>query len=66
MDGGGVRKPALEVQAQNLVQELKVPLGKRLQIARAPAAAQDAEHRQQQQVPLGDAPRAGSDHREWL
>jgi len=49
---GGVRRPALEVQSQRLVQHLPVPLAKGLQIAGAPAAAQDPQHHDQQQEPL--------------
>ena len=52
VEKGGIRGPALEVQAQGLVQRLPVPPGKCLQIARAPAAAQDPEYRHQQQEPL--------------
>jgi hypothetical protein len=50
---GGIGGPALEIQAQGLVQRIPVPLGKRLQIAGAPAAAQDPQYRHQQQKPLG-------------
>lgn len=49
VEKGGVRRPALEVQAQGLVQRFPVPLGKCLQITGAAAAAQDPEYRDQQQ-----------------
>jgi hypothetical protein len=52
IEKGGIGGPALEVQAQNLVQDLKVPLGERLQIPKAAAVAEDPEHRHHQQVPL--------------
>ncbi len=52
VEKGGVRRPALEVQAQGLVENFTVPLGEGLQIAGAPAAAQDPQHRDQQQEPL--------------
>jgi hypothetical protein len=32
IEKGGIGGPSLEVQAQNLAQDLKVPLGERLQI----------------------------------
>lgn len=48
----GIGGSALEIQAQGLVQRLPVPFGERLQIARAPAAAEDPQHRDQQQEPL--------------
>ena len=47
-----IRGPALEVQAQRLVQRFPVPLGEGLQIPGAPAVTEDPEHRHQQQVPL--------------
>jgi len=47
-----IRRPALEVQAQHLVQRLPVPLGEGLKITRAPAVTEDPEHHHQQQVPL--------------
>ncbi|MCP9842023.1 hypothetical protein KBY93_15570 [Synechococcus sp. J7-Johnson] len=50
---GGIRRPALELQAQCLVQRLSVPLGNGLQIARAATATQDPKHRHQEQKPLG-------------
>ena len=49
---GGIGRPALEIQAQGLVQRLAVPLGESLQIARAAAPTEDPEHRHQQQEPL--------------
>ena len=49
---GGIRRPALEIQAQGLVERLPVPAGKSLQITGAAAAAQDPQHRHQQQEPL--------------
>ena len=45
----------LEVQAQRLVQRFPVPFGEGLQITGAAAAAQDPEHRHQQQEPLRGA-----------
>ncbi len=53
VEKGCIRRPTLELQAQRLVQRLSVPPGKRLQIPRTAAAAQDPEHRHQQQEPLG-------------
>ena len=47
-----IRWPALEVQAQRLVQRFPVPFGESLQITGAPAVTENAEHRHQQQVPL--------------
>lgn len=47
--------PAFEVQAQRLVQLLSIQAGKGLQITGAAAAAQDPQHRHQQQEPLGVA-----------
>lgn len=47
-----IRRPALEVQAQCLVQRFPVSLGEGLQIPGAPAVTEDPEHRHQQQVPL--------------
>ena len=44
----GVLRP----EAQGLVQRHPVPFGKGLQIAGAPAAAQDPQHRDQQEEPL--------------
>ncbi len=52
VEKGGDRRPALEVQAQGLVENFTVPPGEGLQIAGAPAAAQDPQHRHQQQEPL--------------
>ena len=49
---GGIGGPALEIEPQCLVQHLTMPPGKRLQITGAAAAAQDPEHRHQQQEPL--------------
>ena len=47
-----IRWPALEIQAQRLVQRFPVPFGEGLQISGAPAVTEDPEHRQQQQLPL--------------
>jgi hypothetical protein len=52
VQGGGIGGPAPEVQAERLVQSLSVPPGKGLEIPGTPAAAQDPEHRHQQQKPL--------------
>jgi hypothetical protein len=52
VEEGGVRRPALELQAQRLVQRLSVPPGKGLEIPGTPAATQDPEHRDHQQKPL--------------
>ena len=49
---GGIRRPALELQPQSLVQRFPVPAGKGLQITGAAAAAQDPQYRHQQQEPL--------------
>jgi hypothetical protein len=49
---GGIRRPALEIEAQGLVQRLTMPPGKGLEITGAAAAAQDPQHRHQQQEPL--------------
>jgi hypothetical protein len=50
---GGIGGPALEIQAQRLVQLLPMLAGKGLQITGAAAAAQNPQHRHQQQEPLG-------------
>ncbi len=52
VEEGGIGGPALELQAQRLVQCLPMPPGKSLQITGAAAAAQDPKHRDQQQEPL--------------
>ena len=49
---GGIRRPALEIEAQGLVQRLTMPPGKGLEITGAAAAAQNPQHRHQQQEPL--------------
>jgi hypothetical protein len=49
---GGIRRPALEIEAQGPVQRLTMPPGKGLEITGAAAAAQDPQHRHQQQEPL--------------
>jgi hypothetical protein len=46
---------ALEIQTQRLVQRFTVPAGKSLEITGAAAAAQDPQHRHQQQESLGVA-----------
>lgn len=51
----GIGRPALEIEAQGLVQRFSVPFGECLQIAGAPAAAEDPEHRHQQQESLAVA-----------
>ena len=53
VEEGGIGGPALEIQVQRLVQGLPVPLGECLQITGATAVTEDAEHRHQQQEPLG-------------
>ena len=45
----------LEIQAQRFVQRLPIPPGNGLEIAGAAAAAEDPQHRYQQQEPLGVA-----------
>ena len=52
---GGIRRPALEIEARGLVQRLTMPPGKGLEITGAAAAAQDPQHRHQQQESLGVA-----------
>jgi hypothetical protein len=52
VEEGGIRRPALEIQPQRLVERFPVPAGKSLQITGAAAAAQDPQHRHQQQEPL--------------
>jgi hypothetical protein len=52
VEEGGIRRPALEIEAKGLVQRHSVPLGECLQITGAAAAAQDPEYRHQQQEPL--------------
>jgi hypothetical protein len=52
VEKGGIRRPALEIQAQGLVQSLPMMPGEGLQVAGATAAAQDPQHRHQQQEPL--------------
>ena len=52
---GGVRRPALEIQAERLVERLPMPPSKGLEITGAPAATQDPKHRHEQQKPLGVA-----------
>jgi len=52
IEEGGIRGPALEIQAQRLVQLLPMPPGKGFQITGAAAATQDPQHRRQQQKPL--------------
>ncbi|MFZ0407546.1 MAG: hypothetical protein WAM11_05480 [Cyanobium sp.] len=49
----GIGGPTLEVQAKDLIERLLVPLGECLQITGATADTEDAEHRHQQQEPLG-------------
>ncbi len=53
VEKGGIRGPSLVVQAQRLVESPPVPTRKPLQITGAAAAAEDAQHRHQQQKPLG-------------
>jgi len=52
VEEGGICRPALEVQAQRLVQRFPVPFGEGLQIALAPAVTEDPEHRDEQEIPL--------------
>ena len=52
VEKGGIRGPALELQAERLIQRLTVPPGERLEIPGTAAATQDPEHGYQQQEPL--------------
>ena len=52
VEKGGIGGPALEIQALSLIQRFPVSFGERLEITGAPAAAQDPQHRHQQQKPL--------------
>ena len=52
IEEGGIGGPALELQAQRLIQRLPMPASKGFQITGAAAAAQDPQHRHQQQEPL--------------
>jgi hypothetical protein len=55
VEQGGIRRPALEMQAQRFVERLTMPPRKGLEITGAAAAAQDPQQRHQQQEPLGIA-----------
>jgi len=53
VEKGGVGRPALVVQPLRHVERFPVPTGKPLQITGAAANAEDAQHRHQQEEPLG-------------